>query len=191
MQKAKAFLRYLKLFEQSLCFIAFLVMAGALMGDVLRREFTGSGWFGAPQVGVVGMIIVAYMGVSLASANGSHFRPRFADIVLRRWDDLANRIGELGFAVFCYFLAYIAFSVAYESYELRDVSAVLRWPIWPVQGFIVLGFALVAVRHTLYGIFLELRPLPPESVEGMEVATDTTAADIKDGERDYQQETQR
>lgn len=161
------------------------------MGDVLRREFTGSGWFGAPQVGVVGMIVVAYMGVSLASANGSHFRPRFADVVLRRWDQLANRIGEFGFAAFCYFLAYIAFGVAVESYELEDVSAVLRWPIWPVQGVIVMGFSLVAIRHTLYGIFIELRPVPPEAVEGMEVATDKSAENIADGERDYQQETKR
>lgn len=161
------------------------------MGDVLRREFTGSGWFGAPQVGVVGMIVVAYMGVSLASANGSHFRPKFADIVLRRWDRVANRIGEFGFAIFCYFMSYIAFGVSVESFELDDVSAVLRWPIWPVQGVIVMGFGLVAVRHTLYGIFVDLRPLPLESVEGVEIATDKEAKDITDGEQDYQQETNR
>ena len=191
MRTAKTFLHYLRIFEQSLCFLAFLLMAGALMGDVLRREFTGSGWFGAPQVGVVGMIIVAYMGISLASANGSHFRPRFADIVLRRWDSLANRICEFGFAAFCYFMAYIAFDVSVESYELDDVSAVLRWPIWPVQGVIVMGFGLVAIRHTLYGIFIDLRPVPPESVEGIEIATDQEATDIADGERDYEQETNR
>jgi len=134
-------------------------MAGALMGDVLKREFTGSGWFGAPQVGVVGMIIVAYIGVSLASANGSHFRPKFADGLLKRWDNTANRISELGFAIFSFFIAYIAFNVALESYELQDVTAVLRWPIWPIQGVIVIGFSLVGIRHTIYAIFLELRPV--------------------------------
>lgn len=191
MHIAKAFLNYLRIFEQSLCFIAFMVMAGALMGDVLRREFTGSGWFGAPQVGVVGMVVVAYMGVSLASANGSHFRPKFADIILRRWDRLANQIGEFGFAAFCYFMSYIAFSVSVESFELDDVSAVLRWPIWPVQGVIVMGFGLVAVRHTLYGIFIDLRPLPPESVEGVEIATDKKSKAVADSKQDYQQESNR
>jgi len=191
LRTAKAFLHYLRYFEQSLCFLAFLWMAVQLIGDVLSREFTGSGWFGAPQRGVVGMIIVAYMGVALASANGSHFRPKFADIVLRRWDSLANRIGEFGFAIFCAFMSYIAFQVAYESYELKDVTAVTRWAIWPIQGVIVVGFGLVAVRHALYGIFVELRPLPPESVEGVEIATDQEAADITDGEADYKKETSR
>ena len=163
MQIAKKFLHYLKIFEQLMCFIAFMIMAGALMGDVLSREFTGSGWFGAPQVGVVGMIIVAYVGIALASANGAHFRPRFADSVLKRWDSKVNRISEFGFAIFCFFIAFIAFKVAKESFELEDVTAVLRWPIWPIQSVIVAGFSLVAIRHTIYGIFLELRPLPPEA----------------------------
>jgi len=163
LQIAKRFLHYLKIFEQLMCFIAFIVMAGALMGDVLSREITGSGWFGAPQVGVVGMIVVAYIGIALASANGSHFRPRFADNILIKWDDTANRISEFGFALFCFFVAYIALSVTKESFELQDVTAVLRWPIWPIQSVIVIGFALVAIRHTIYGIFLELRPIPPET----------------------------
>ena len=118
MRTAKAFLHYLRYFEQSLCFLAFLWMAVQLIGDVLSREFTGSGWFGAPQRGVVGMIIVAYMGVALASANGSHFRPKFADIVLRRWDSLANRIGEFGFAIFCAFMSYIAFGENNTYYNI-------------------------------------------------------------------------
>lgn len=189
MRHAKAFLHYLRIFEQSMCFLAFLLMAGSLMGDVLKREFTGSGWFGAPQVGVVGMIVVAYMGIALASANGSHFRPRFADPLLQRWDVAASRIGEFGFAVFCFFMAYIALNVSVESYDLEDVSAVLRWPIWPIQGVIVMGFGLVGVRHTLYGIYLDLRPKPLESVEGIENAPDTEAAGIADGVADHEKET--
>jgi len=191
LRAAKAFLHYLRIFEQTLCFIAFLVMAFVLIGDVLKREFTGSGWFGAPQYGVIGMIIVAYMGVALASANGTHFRPKFADGLLRRWDDTANRIGEFGFAIFCAFMSYVAFQVALESFELDDVAPVTRWPIWPVQGVIVLGFGLVAIRHTLYGIFIELRPVPPEAVEGVEIATDRGAANIADSEKDYEKETSR
>ena len=173
LRTAKVFLHYLRIFEQTLCFLAFLLMASSLMGDVLKREFTGSGWFGAPQVGVVGMIVVAYMGIALASANGSHFRPKFADPLLARWDNTANRISEFGFATFCFFMAYVALNVAIESYELQDVSAVLRWPIWPIQSVIVMGFGLVGVRHVLYGIYLDIRPIPPESLAGTEVPDST------------------
>lgn len=189
LRTAKVFLHYLRIFEQSLCFLAFLLMASSLMGDVLKREFTGSGWFGAPQVGVVGMIVVAYMGIALASANGSHFRPKFADPLLARWDNVANRIGEFGFGAFCFFMAYVALNVAIESYELQDVSAVLRWPIWPIQGVIVMGFGLVGLRHLLYGIYLDIRPIPPESVAGKEEADDIEESKISGGTDQKDRET--
>ncbi|MFL2771102.1 MAG: TRAP transporter small permease [Rhodospirillaceae bacterium] len=174
-----------------MCFLAFLLMAASLMGDVLKREFTGSGWFGAPQVGVVGMIVVAYMGIALASANGSHFRPKFADPLLARWDSLANRIGEFGFAIFCFFMAYVALHVSIESYELADVSAVLRWPIWPIQAVIVLGFGLVGLRHTLYGIFLDIRPMPPESIENVSKASEEDRANTPNETGNYGKESRR
>ena len=70
MKFAKTFLDRLRVFEQFLCFTAFMVMAGALVYDVLKRQFTGSGAFGAPQLGVIGMIVVSYIGIGLASAAG-------------------------------------------------------------------------------------------------------------------------
>jgi len=173
---ARTFLRYLRIIEQTLCFIAFMIMAGALIYDVLKREITGSGAFGAPQVGVIGMIIVAYVGIALASANGSHFRPRFADGLLIKYDKIANRIGEFGFSIFCFFMAYVATNVTIESHELADVSAVLRWPIWPVQSVMVLGFGLVAIRHFLYGTFYELRPALPKQAEDLSQNGDEASA---------------
>jgi TRAP-type C4-dicarboxylate transport system permease small subunit len=187
MQAAKTFLNRLRIAEQFLCFSAFLVMAGALIYDVLKREFTGSGAFGAPQVGVIGMIVVSYVGIGLASAAGTHYRPRFADKVFPpRYDPLLKRIEEFGFAAFCAFMAIVATEVALESYDLKDVAPVLRNPIWPVQMVIALGFGLVAVRHLLYGIFLDLKPKP--SGEGAELATDQQAQEIIHGHDDYDRE---
>lgn len=166
----KAFLDRLRVIEQSLCFIAFLIMAGALIYDVLKREITGSGAFGAPQVGVVGMIVVSYIGIGLASAAGSHYRPRFADNLLpKSFEPLLIRLGEFGFAAFCGFIAFVATKVSIESYNLDDVNAVLRNPIWPVQAIIAAGFGLVALRHFLYGVFPALIPHP----SGEEAARET------------------
>jgi TRAP-type C4-dicarboxylate transport system permease small subunit len=171
MQFAKTFLDRLRTFEQFLCFIAFLVMTGALIYDVLKRQITGSGAFGAPQVGVIGMIIVSYVGIGLASAAGSHYRARFADNVFpAKYHDLLDRIGEFGFAVFCAFMAVIALEVSLESLELKDVAPVLRNPIWPVQMTIAIAFGLVAVRHFLYGLYPAIKPKP--SGEGTEVTED-------------------
>lgn len=173
----KTFLDRLKTIEQSLCFAAFLVMAGALIYDVLKRKFTGSGAFGAPQVGVIGMIIVSYIGIGLASAAGSHYRPRFADRLFpKKYDDVLNRIGEFGFALFCSFMSLIAVNVSLESFELNDVNSVLRTPVWPVQMIIAVGFGLVALRHFLYGLFPDLKPEP--SGEGGELASEQQAQEI-------------
>ncbi|MCB2106136.1 MAG: TRAP transporter small permease [Rhodobacteraceae bacterium] len=177
----------LRILEQSLCFCAFMVMAGALIYDVLKREITGSGAFGAPQVGVIGMIVVSYIGIGLASAAGSHYRPRFADRLLPpRFDQALSRIGDLGFAIFCAFMSYIAIEVTIESYDLNDVSPVLRNPIWPVQATIAAGFGLVAFRHLLFFAFPAVRPAPQE--EGSELASHEEAEEIMHGHDAYDAE---
>jgi TRAP-type C4-dicarboxylate transport system permease small subunit len=172
--KVKTFLNGLRIFEQSLCFVAFLGMAGCLIYDVLKREITGSGAFGAPQIGVIGMIVVSYIGVGLASAAGSHYRPQFADKFFdEKYNRLLNRIGEFGFAIFCGFMSFVAAKVTIESFGLNDVSPVLRWPIWPVQSTIAIGFGFVALRHFLYGVYIDLKPEPQG--EGAEIAKELEA----------------
>lgn len=185
--RVKSFLNGLRIFEQSLCFIAFLGMAGCLIYDVLKREVTGSGAFGAPQIGVIGMIIVSYIGIGLASASGSHYRPQFADNAFpKKYHRLLDRIGEFGFALFCAFMSYVAARVTLESMELNDVSPVLRWPIWPVQSTIAIGFGLVALRHFFYGLYLELKPVPQG--EGAELANEMQAQEIMHGHDEYDRE---
>jgi TRAP-type C4-dicarboxylate transport system permease small subunit len=187
MQFAKMFLNRLRIFEQFLCFSAFMVMAGALIYDVLKRELTGSGAFGAPQLGVIGMIVVSYIGIGLASAAGSHYRPRFADNVFpEKYNALLDRVSEFGFALFCAFMAVVATRVSMESYDLKDVAPVLRNPIWPVQMTIALGFGSVAVRHFLYGLYPTIKPAP--SGEGAEIASELQVQEILHGHDDYDRE---
>ena len=186
MQFAKTFLNRLRIFEQFLCFSAFLIMASALIYDVLKREITGSGAFGAPQLAVIGMIVVSYIGVGLASAAGSHYRPQFTDKLLpAKYDALMDRISEFGFAVFCAFLATVAFNVSMESYDLKDVAPVLRNPIWPVQMTIALGFGFVSLRHFLYGLYPEIKPASGGSAE---VPSDEQVKEILHGHDSYDRE---
>ena len=177
-EKVKAFLNGLRVFEQGLCFVAFVGMAGCLIYDVLKREITGSGAFGAPQVGVIGMIVVSYIGIGLASASGSHYRPQFADNAFpEKYHRRLDRVGEFGFAAFCAFMSFVATRVTMESLGLNDVSPVLRWPIWPVQSTIAIGFGLVALRHFFYGLYPDLRPKPQG--EGAKLASELQANGLK------------
>jgi len=146
--------------EQWLCFIAFMVMAGALFLDVLLRELLGNGLPWARQVGVYGNIVVALLGIGLASAQGSHLRPRFADTwTPARLEPLVLLLQHLVTALFFAGFALIAVQLVLESYALGEISTVLRTPIWPVQALLPLAFTLAALRHLTYALVSELRPV--------------------------------
>ncbi len=147
--------------EKTLTCLGFAVMALALIADVLSREFLGTGIFGAPRVGVYGMIAVAFLGIGVASHTGSHLRPRFTDALSpKSWDPILERLGDAIFALFCLGMAAITVSVAQVSYDFREVSPVLMWPIWPFQGIIAAAFGIGVVRHSIYALYPELRPIP-------------------------------
>lgn len=178
MNFSEAFLKKLRVFEQAVCFIAFFVMAVALFSDVFWREWTGSGILQASQVGVFGMIVVAFMGIGLATADGAHLRPRFADqLIPKRWEHAVVRLADFITAVFYWFVAGVGIYLVLEAFEFGDVFNTVRIVIWPFQMVIVLAYFLGGVRHLIYMTWPELRP--PESGAEAEV----TAADILMGEQ--------
>lgn len=167
MSAARAFLAALSRFEKIACVIAFVVMAGALVADVLTREITGSGILGAPQVGLIGMIAVAMFGFGIAAQSGGQLRPRFLDGVFpKAWSPALDRIADLvtalGFAV----IGVLAVVMTRESAMMGDVTSVLRWPIWPMQAIIAIAFLTNTLRYLVFFAFPALRPgedLEPET----------------------------
>lgn len=170
MEAARAFLKGLGLFERIACAAAFVVMAGALITDVSMREITGAGILGAPQVGVIGMIAVAMFGFGLAASSGGQLRAKFFDgLVPATAERTVSRIADLITAAMLVVLAWLATVMTVESATLRDVTSVLRWPIWPMQAIIVAAFGLNAIRYTLFAVYPELRPVEDPSPETAEI----------------------
>ncbi|MDJ0927732.1 MAG: TRAP transporter small permease [Gammaproteobacteria bacterium] len=148
--------------ERVVTFAAFLVMIAVVFADVLSRELTGTGLHWARQAGVYANILVVTFGIGLASADGAHLRPRFADGWLpAAWTPALDRVAELLMAAFCLAFAVVAFGVVAETFELGERSTVLRTLVWPVQAVIPLVFLLAAIRHLLFGVYPEFRPAPP------------------------------
>ena len=126
-------------------------MAAALALDVGARIGVGHGLVGAPQVGLVGMLVTAMFGIGLASESGEHLRPRFMDAWCPpRWAPAMRRIGDLLTGAFLLALAGLAGAVAFESYGLADVTPLLRWPVWALQGILVVAFASNGARHVVF-----------------------------------------
>lgn len=155
----RAFLHRLRQLEGGLTFAAFAVMVVVVFADVVTREITGSGLLWARQVGVYANIFVVMLGFGLASADGAHLRPRFADNWLpRSWNRVLTHVQEALMALFCLGFCIIAAQVLAETFALQERSVVLRVVVWPIQAVIPLAFGIATLRHGLYAIWPALRP---------------------------------
>ena len=145
--------------ERAITCGAFLVLIAVVFADVLSREITGTGLFWARQTGVYANIFVVMFGLGLASAGGSHLRPRFADSWLpKRMAPFLDRANDLGMALFCVAFTVVAIGVVADSFTLHERSVVLGIVVWPFQAVVPLAFLLTAMRHLAYVIFPDLRP---------------------------------
>jgi TRAP-type C4-dicarboxylate transport system permease small subunit len=155
----KALLAAMRRAEVVLTTSAFVVLIAVIFGDVVMRRVTGSGIVWARELGVFANIVLTIIGIGLASADGTHLRPRVFDrMVPRSWDPLMTRIQELLTALAFGVLAWIAFSVVQETIALDDRSVVLRWAVWPIQACLPLAFAAGFLRHGMFAFDPSLRP---------------------------------
>lgn len=159
MEIARLFLEKALKVERFVTLLAFVVMTLVIIADVASRKLTGLGVVGAPRIAVFAMIVTAVASFGLASDKRRHLRPKFADRWLpEHWDPVITRLQEIFTAAFCLTFAVVAVSVVQETYELGETTRMLRIPVWPLQALIPLVFLVAAVRHGIYGVWLQLRP---------------------------------
>lgn len=139
---------------------AFVVLVVVIFGDVATRRITGSGVVWAREVGVFANIVLTIIGIGLASADGTHLRPRFFDKVFpASWENAMVRIQEGLTALAFAGLAWVATMVVLETRMLDDRSVVLRWAVWPIQLALPVAFGAAFLRHGAYALFPASRPV--------------------------------
>lgn len=152
-------LRGLQKLEKLLGATAFGVLVIVVFADVVSRELTGAGLYWASQVGVWANVLIVMAGFGLASADGAHLRPRFADNWLpHSWASGLLTLQHGCMALFCGLIGTLAARVVAGSWEIGEVSIDLYLPVWPVQLFLPITFFAAALRHGLYAVFPALRP---------------------------------
>ena len=155
----KQTLKLLTTFEKSITFFAFLVLVSVMFTDVAIREITGTGLHWSRQVGVYANLFVVMFGLGVASSEGAHLRPKFADSWLpKKLEPLLIRLQEGFMSLFCLLFALIAFQVVAETYRDDVQSIVLRMAIWPSQMIIPIAFLIAAIRHSIYALNPKYRP---------------------------------
>lgn len=153
------FLVGLSWMEAALAVVAYALVAGLLLADVLGRQFFGTSIYGAQKVAVMATIVAAFMGLSLATGRGSHLRAEAMDrMVPRRFSAMADRLGQLvSFAIFTALTWYsVQFALGTRDLGLR--LPVLGWQMWPMQLVLPLAFGLSAIKVFLFFLFPALTP---------------------------------
>jgi TRAP-type C4-dicarboxylate transport system permease small subunit len=156
---AARLLHVIRAAEKLLCVAAFALLIAVIFADVLSRELTGAGLYWASQTGVWANVLVVMAGFGLASTDGAHLRPRFADGWLpESWGGALQFLQQITMALFCLAIAMLSLSVVLGSWQLSEVDIDLFLPIWPVQAALPLAFFAAALRYTIYAFSPELRP---------------------------------
>ena len=154
MNTAQITLRLILRFEQACTSVAFLVMVLVLGWDILNREVLGSGKIWATPIAIYANVFLSFIGIGIASATGSHLRPKFFDkLVPQPLQSFWDRLTDFGFALFCAGASVLCWQMMQESIALQETDPVLQWQIWPFQLFMMLAFVLAVFRHWMYSIW--------------------------------------
>lgn len=133
--------------EKIVLLAAVAVMVTLVFAQVVARLFTGD-FIWANALSKLLMIVICFLGVSLATRSRKHIR---IDTLTRflgpRGRTLAAVIGELAALLLCIYLARVGAFLVATNYALAEVaSKALQVPAWAVQVVIPLGFSIIALR---------------------------------------------
>ncbi len=156
MERAGRLLRLLNSVESIAAAVAYLIVAALLIGDVVGREVSGTGVFGAQKMAVYAAVVAGFLGLGLATAANAQLRPAFLDFVFK--GALIDRIGDAFAFVFYVFMAWVAVLFIRQSMEFQDRAAVLYWLLWPIQIVIPYALASTGLRHGLFALWPGLKP---------------------------------
>jgi C4-dicarboxylate transporter, DctQ subunit len=145
--------------EAAAAIIAYIIIAGLLLIDVILRETIGGSIYGSQRVAVYAMIVTGFLGLGLAAHRGQHLRPRFADgLIPSAFSDLADRAGSLIMA--CIFGTFGVVGIEYvlEAISYGDLARIINIPLWIIQLIIPYAFFSTALRYIIYALWPHLKP---------------------------------
>lgn len=150
-----ALVRVLMRLEAVMAALAYAVTASLLLADVIARELFAQSLWGAQQTAVLCSILAGMLGLTLATGRSAHFRPEFADGLIRaKWvDRLGDLISALLFAVFTFY----AFEFVLESRDFGDTVPVMGMILWPFQIVVLYAMGSSALKHLVFALTPEVK----------------------------------
>jgi TRAP-type C4-dicarboxylate transport system permease small subunit len=148
-----AMLKRIHVVESWIAVLAFTIVVGIIMLDVIGRELVGpllrqlgmdpgnTGIFSAQRVAIYALVVGTYTGIGIATATGSHIVPKIGDKMSPdSWGPAINRLADLTTALFLFGAAGYGWLFVNSARMLDMRAPILDWPLWMIQIFIPLGF---------------------------------------------------
>jgi TRAP-type C4-dicarboxylate transport system permease small subunit len=143
-------LRILMRIEAVVAALAYATTTLLLLADVVAREVFSQALWGAQQSAILLSILAGMIGLTLATGRQAHFRPEFADSVLRF--NGVNRVGDLISAVLFAGFAYYATEFVIESRDFSDRVPIINIMLWPLQIVVPYAMASSAIKHAVFAL---------------------------------------
>ncbi len=153
----------LKLIESIVATGAYALVAGLLIVDVVGRELFATSFLGFQQIAVYGAIVAGFLGLTLATSDGSHLRPGFMDFIFKDRERFIWRVADVLSAFFFFAAAYIAWTFVIISMNSGDRAPVLYIFVWPLQIVLPYAFASCGIKHLIFAVAPQLRPIADEA----------------------------
>lgn len=170
----QSFLRRWQWLESAVAVLAFTLVAGALIVDVMGRELFAlfnsigmydfaeswlGGVFGAQRFAVHATQIAGMLGFCIVVGTGGHLRPTVVDkLIPDRFDALANRLADAISACICAGLAWMCWDFMLSTRANQEISMVFQFEIWPFQLILPYVFASAAARYLCFFAIPSARP---------------------------------
>lgn len=139
---------------------AFILVAGALISDIVARELFGNGIFGAQKFAVFCTAVAGLLGFAVVVHSGGHLRVQAVDRLFPpAWHPTMARLGDIVSSGICLFFGIYAVEFVESSIRLGETDMVLEIPVWPIQLAVPYLFLVSAVRYALYAAFPAIRPI--------------------------------
>jgi TRAP-type C4-dicarboxylate transport system permease small subunit len=139
--------------------LAFAGITGALVTDLVGREAFGKGIFTAQRFAVYCMVLLAFLGFSLAVGWRAHLGIEVAEkLTPKAWNEAMERASDAVAAAGCLFLAYWSWRFVAGSFADQARGQALEIILWPIQSILIWSFCSSAFRYLLYTRWPALRP---------------------------------
>src|SRR5699024_6524349 len=134
--------------ERGILSVTTILMSLMLVGNAVSRYFFNKSWPFTEEIGKMGVLVLTFMGLGYAARKGMHIEMSgFLDMMSKKAERVVGLIINLLSALVLIICTYLAVRYIQHLFDLKQVSTILRIPLYLVMMVIPLGFFLATIRY--------------------------------------------